>query len=95
MRFYINSKYELVCAPDYHDKFGNVTGDSILINTGTFTDKLEKEVTLAINEVLERYQHKVPKPLIDELIAEKRRQVKQSYDTSSALTEYMDKEGCQ
>lgn len=91
MRFYINSKYNIVCAPDYHDKFGDVTGHSILINTGTFTNVLEEEITLAINGVLERYRHKVPKTLIDELIAEKKRQVRQSYDTSSALTEYMNR----
>ncbi|MCB8556834.1 hypothetical protein [Streptococcus vestibularis] len=95
MRFYINSKYEIICAPNYHEKFGNVTGDSILINTGTFTNKLEEEVTLAVEEVLKKYQHTVPKELVGELFAEKKRQVRQSYDTSSALTEYMDKEGCQ
>ena len=42
MRFYVNTKYELVCAPDYHDKFGNVTADSLLINTGTYTKMLEE-----------------------------------------------------
>lgn len=90
MRFYVNSKYELVCAPDYHDKFGNVTSDSVFINTGNFTNMLEEEINLAVNEVLKRYQYTVPKELVSELIAEKKRQVKLSYDTSSALTEYMD-----
>lgn len=92
MRFYISSKYEIICAPNYHEKFGNVAGDSILINTGTFTNKLEEEVNQAVNEVLKRYQHTVPKELVSELFAEKRRQVKQSYDTSSALTEYIENE---
>ena len=57
MRFYVNTKYELVCAPDYHDKFGNVTADSLLINTGTYTKMLEDEINLAVEEVLKRYRH--------------------------------------
>ena len=92
MRFYLNSKHEIICAPNYHEKFGNVTGDTILINTGTFTNKLEEEVAQAVNEVLKRYQHIVPKELVSELFAEKKRQVRQTYDTSSALTEYIENE---
>lgn len=92
MRFYVNSKYELVCAPDYHDKFGTVTGNSILINTGTFTNVLEEKITLAVEEILKQYQHTVPKELIDELFAEQKRQIKQSYDISATLTEYIDNE---
>ena len=30
MRFYVNSKYKLVCAPDYSDKFGDKTVSSNL-----------------------------------------------------------------
>lgn len=90
MRFYVNTKYELVCAPDYHDKFGNVTADSLLINTGTYTNMLEEEINLAVNEVLKRYRHTIPKELVEELFKERKRQVRMMCDTSAILSEYMD-----
>ena len=55
MRFYVNTKYELVCAPDYHDKFGNVTADSLLINTGTYTKMLEVRMMCDISAILSEY----------------------------------------
>ena len=90
MRFYVNTKYELVCAPDYHDKFGNVTADSLLINTGTYTKMLEDEINLAVEEVLKRYRHTIPKELVEELFKERKRQVRMMCDTSAILSEYMD-----
>ncbi|WPS47573.1 hypothetical protein SM123_03580 [Streptococcus sp. S5] len=90
MRFYVNSKYELVCAPDYHDKFGNSTADSLMINTGTFTNMLEEEIALAVNEVLKRYRHTIPKDLVDRLFEERKEQVRMMCDTSAILSEYMD-----
>ena len=92
MRFYVNSKYELVCAPDYSDKFGDKTSYSLMINTSPFTRQVEEEINLAVEEVLKRYEDKVPKELVKELLEEKKRQIRASYDTSSALTEALENE---
>lgn len=87
MRFYVNSKYGLVCAPDYSDKFGDKTSYSLMINTCNFTLTLEEEIKKAVEEVLKRYEDKVPKELVKNLLEEQKRQVRASYDTSATLTE--------
>lgn len=87
MRFYVNSKSKLIYAPDYHDRVGDYTADSIQIYTSKFTEILEDEIILAISEVLKRYEYAIPKKLVDELIEEKKRQNRFFSDTSSMLTE--------
>lgn len=92
MRFYVNSKYELVCAPDYHDKFGDTTSNSLMIHTCSFTRQIEEEINQAVEEVLKRYEHKVPKELVKKLLEEQQSQVRASYDTSATLTEAFENE---
>ena len=92
MRFYVNSKYELVCAPDYSDKFGDKTSYSLMINTCSFTRQIEEDINQAVEEVLKRYGDKVPKELVKELLEEQKRQVRASYDTSATLTEAFEDE---
>lgn len=87
MRFYVNSKSKLIYAPDYHDRVGDYTADSIQIYTSKFTEILENEIILAISEVLKRYEYAIPKEVVSELIEEKKRQNRFCFDTSSTLTE--------
>lgn len=92
MRFYVNSKSKLIYAPDYHDRVGDYTADSIQIYTSKFTEILEDEIILAISEVLKRHEYAIPKKLVDELVEEKKKQNRFSYDTSSTLTEVINDE---
>lgn len=92
MIFYVNSKYKLVCALDYSDKFGDKTSYSLMINTCSFTRQIEEDINQAVEEVLKRYEDKVPKELVKELLEEQKRQIRASYDTSSALTEAFENE---
>ena len=87
MRFYVNSKSKLIYAPDYHDRVGDYTADSIQIYTSKFTEILEDEIILAISEVLKRYEYAIPKEVVSELIEEKKKQNRFRFDTSSTLTE--------
>ena len=87
MRFYVNSKSKLIYAPDYHDRVGDYTADSIQIYTSKFTEILEDEIILAISEVLKRYEYAIPKGVVSELIEEKKKQNRFRFDTSSTLTE--------
>lgn len=87
MRFYVNSKSKLIYAPDYHERVGDYTADSIQIYTSKFTEILEDEIILAISEVLKRYEYAIPKEVVSELIEEKKRQNRFFSDTSSMLTE--------
>lgn len=92
MRFYVNSKSKLIYAPDYHDRVGDYTADSIQIYTSKFTEILEDEIILAISEVLKRYEYAIPKEVVSELIEEKKRQNRFCFDTSSTLTEVINDE---
>lgn len=92
MRFYVNSKSKLIYAPDYHDRVGDYTADSIQIYTSKFTEILEDEIILAISEVLKRYEYAIPKEVVSELIEEKKRQNRFCFDTSSTLTEMISDE---
>lgn len=92
MRFYVNSKSKLIYAPDYHDRVGDYTADSIQIYTSKFTEILEDEIILAISEVLKRYEYAIPKEVVSELIEEKKKQNRFWYDTSSTLTEVINDE---
>lgn len=92
MRFYVNSKSKLIYAPDYHDRIGDYTADSIQIYTSKFTEILEDEIILAISEVLKRYEYAIPKEVVSELIEEKKKQNRFWYDTSSTLTEVINDE---
>lgn len=87
MRFYVNSKSKIIYAPDYHDRVGDYTADSIQIYTSKFTEILEDEIILAISEVLKRYEYAIPKEVVSELIEEKKKQNRFRFDTSSTLTE--------
>ena len=87
MRFYVNSKSKLIYAPDYHERVGDYTADSIQIYTSKFTEILEDEIILAISEVLKRYEYAIPKEVVSELIEEKKKQNRFFSDTSSMLTE--------
>ena len=92
MRFYVNSKSKLIYAPDYHDRVGDYTADSIQIYTSKFTEILEDEIILAISEVLKRYEYAIPKEVVSELIEEKKKPNRFWYDTSSTLTEVINDE---
>ena len=92
MRFYVNSKSKLIYAPDYHDRVGDYTADSIQIYTSKFSEILEDEIILAISEVLKRYEYAIPKEVVSELIEEKKKQNRFWYDTSSTLTEVINDE---
>lgn len=92
MRFYVNSKSKLIYAPDYHDRVGDYTADSIQIYTSKFTEILGDEIILAISEVLQRYEYAIPKEVVSELIEEKKKQNRLLFDTSSTLTEVINDE---
>ena len=92
MRFYVNSKSKLIYAPDYHDRVGDYTADSIQIYTSKFTEILEDEIILAISEVLKRYEYAIHNEVVSELIEEKKKQNRFWYDTSSTLTEVINDE---
>ena len=90
MRFYVNKRKELVLKFDF-EKFGGIANETIQIKNGEFTDEIEKEVSEAMQEIIERWQ-----PIFDDipteaLFAEKQRQVKSFNDFETVLTELVER----
>lgn len=42
LRVYVNKRKELILAPDYFEKYGGVSNETIQIKEGEFTAEIEK-----------------------------------------------------
>lgn len=92
MRIYVNKRKELILAPEYFEKYGGVSNETIQIKEGEFTAKIEKEVFEAMEEIIERWQPKIKDLPLEALFAERQRQVKNFSDFETVLTELVEEE---
>lgn len=92
MRVYVNKRKELILAPDYFEKYGGVSNETIQIKDGEFTKEVEKEVNEAMQEVIARWQPKIKELPLEALFAERQRQVKNFSDFETVLTELVEEE---
>ena len=91
MRIYVNKNKKIILAPEVFEKYGGVSNETIQIKDGEFTAEIEKEVSEAMQEIIDRWQ-----PIFDDipteaLFAEKRRQVKSFNDFETVLTELVER----
>ncbi|MCY7173646.1 hypothetical protein [Streptococcus gallolyticus] len=92
LRVYVNKRKELILAPDYFEKYGGVSNETIQIKDGEFTKEIEKEVFEAMEEIIERWQPKIKELPLEALFAERQRQVKNFSDFETVLTELVEEE---
>ena len=92
MRVYVNKRKELILAPEYFEKYGGVSNETIQLKSGGFTDEIEKEVKEAMQEIIERWQPKIKELPLEALFAERQRQVKNFSDFETVLTELVEEE---
>ena len=92
MRIYVNKRKELILAPDYFEKYGGVSNETMQIKNGEFTKEIEKEVNEAMQEIIERWQPKIKELPLEALFAERQRQVKNFSDFETVLTELVEEE---
>ena len=92
MRIYVNKRKELILAPEYFEKYGGVSNETIQIKDGEFTAEIEKEVNEAMQEIIERWQPKLKELPLEALFAERQRQVKNFSDFETVLTELVEEE---
>lgn len=92
MRVYVNKQRKLILAPEYFEKYGGVSNETMLIKDGEFTKEIEKEVNEAMREIIERWQPIFDNIPTEELFAERQRQVKSFSDFETVLTELVEKE---
>ena len=91
MRFYVNKRKELIFKMDF-EKFGGIANETIQIKNCEFTEEIEKEIEEAMQEIIDRWQPFLENIQVDELFAEKRKQIRKFNDYETTLTDLVEKE---
>ena len=91
MRIYVNKKKQLILAPEVWEKYGGVSNETIQLKSGEFTKEIEKEVSEAMQEIIERWQPFLDNIQTEELFAEKQKQIRKFSDYETTLTDLVEK----
>ena len=91
MRVYVNKRKELVLKFDF-EKFGGIANETIQIKNGEFAKEIEREVSEAMQEIIERWQPMFDNIPTEALFAERQRQVRSFSDFETVLTELVEEE---
>ena len=90
MKIYVNKHKELILAPEKYEKFGGIANETIQIKNGEFAKEIEKEVNEAMQEIIERWQPFIDNIQVDELFAEKQKQIRKFSDYETTLTDLIE-----
>lgn len=85
MKIYVNKRKELILKFDF-EKFGGISNETMQIKNGKFTKEIEKEVSEAMQEIIERWQSIFDNIPTEELFAEKQKQLRTFSDFDETLT---------
>ena len=91
MKIYVNKHKELILASEKYEKFGGIANETMQIKSSEFTKEIEKEIKEAMQEIIERWQPFLDNIPVDELFAEKQKQIKQFSDYETVLTELVER----
>ena len=90
MKIYMNKHKELILKFDF-EKFGGIPNETMQIKSGEFTKELEREIEEAMQEIIERWQPFLENIPVDELFAEKQKQIRAFSDYETVLTELVER----
>ena len=90
MKIYVNKRKELILKFDF-EKFGGISNETIQLKNGEFTKEIEKEIKEAMQEIIERWQPFIENVPVDELFAEKQKQIRKFSDYETVLTELVER----
>ena len=90
MKIYVNKHKELILASEKYEKFGGIPNETMQIKSGEFTKEIEKEVNEAMREIIERWQPFIENVPVDELFAEKQKQIRKFSDYETTLTDLIE-----
>ena len=90
MKIYVNKHKELILAPEKYEKFGGIANETMQIKSGEFTKEIEQEVNEAMQEIIERWQPFIDNIQVDELFAEKQKQIRKFSDYETTLTDLVE-----
>ena len=91
MKIYVNKHKELILASEKYEKFGGIANETMQLKSGEFTQEIEKEVNEAMQEIIERWQPFIENVPVDELFAEKQKQIRKFSDYETTLTDLVEK----
>ena len=91
MRIYVNKHKELILASEKYEKFGGIPNETMQIKSCEFTKEIEREVFEAMQEIIERWQPFIDDIPVDELFAEKQKQIRKFNDYETTLTDLLEK----
>ena len=90
MKIYVNKRKELILKFDF-EKFGGIANETMQLKSGEFTKEIEQEVNEAMQEIIERWQPFLENVQVDELFAEKQKQIRKFNDYETTLTDLVEK----
>ena len=91
MKIYVNKHKELILASEKYEKFGGIPNETMQIKSCEFTKEIEREVFEAMQEIIERWQPFIDDIPVDELFAEKQKQIRKFNDYETTLTDLLEK----
>ena len=89
MKIYVNKHKELILKFDF-ERFGGIANETIQLRSGEFTAELEREIKEAMQEIIERWQPFIDNIPVDELFAEKQKQIRKFSDYETTLTDLVE-----
>ena len=92
MKIYVNKHKELILASEKYEKFGGIANETIQLKCCEFTKEIEQEVNEAMQEIIERWQPFIENVPVDELFAEKQKQIRKFSDYETTLTDLVEGE---
>lgn len=91
MKIYVNKHKELILASEKYEKFGGIPNETMQIKSGEFTAEIEREISEAMQEIIERWQPFIENVPVDELFAERQKQISKFNDYETVLTELVER----
>ena len=91
MKIYVNKHKDLILKFDF-EKFGGIANETIQLKTSEFTKEIEREIEEAMQEIIERWQPFLDNIPVDELFAEKQKQLRAFSDYETRLTDLVEGE---
>ena len=89
MKIYMSKHKDLILKFDF-EKFGGIPNETIQLKTSEFTKEIEKEIKEAMQEIIERWQPFLENIPVDELFAERQRQIRKFNDYETVLTDLIE-----
>lgn len=89
VRIYINKKNKLTIAPNIYTKWGSTATDNIQLKDCVLVENIISDINIEIQKIIDYYEQQLKDLDLKPFFEEKQRQIKQSYDYETALTEFI------